>query len=156
MLTELCLIFEKAGIATWLFAAVGKFIEEDGIVVGMVARKISILSLQDCDTMNKIPNRFRPSSAMTTQRIMRERRRHGAVLGSYNWQSRAEWYPAGFQLNRKTIFRQFGRLHYLACHSPERVQRQWQKVYDNFHTKHFGTFKGSMRYLNQWSCHAWL
>ena len=39
MLTELCLIFEKAGIATWLFAAVGKFIEEDGIVVGMVARK---------------------------------------------------------------------------------------------------------------------
>jgi hypothetical protein len=106
--------------------------------------------------MNKIPNRFRPSSAMTTQRIMRERRRHGAVLGSYNWQSRAEWYPAGFQLNRKTIFRQFGRLHYLACHSPERVQRQWQKVYDNFHTKHFGTFKGSMRYLNQWSCHAWL
>jgi hypothetical protein len=87
---------------------------------------------------------------------MRERRRHGAVLGSYNWQSRAEWYPAGYGLNKRTIFRQFGRLHYLACHSPERVQRQWQKVYDNFHTKHFGTFKGSMRYLNQWSCHAWL
>ena len=106
--------------------------------------------------MNKIPNRFRPSSAMTTQSIMRERRRYGATLGNYNWQSRAEWYPAGFQLNRKTIFGQFGRLHYLACHSPERVQRQWQKTYDNFHTKHFGTFKGSMRYLNQWSCHAWL
>jgi hypothetical protein len=106
--------------------------------------------------MNKIPNRFRPSSAMTTQSIMRERRRYGATLGNYNWQSRAEWYPAGFQLNRKTIFGQFGRLHYLACHSPERVQRQWQKIYNNFHTKHFGTFKGSMRYLNQWSCHAWL
>jgi hypothetical protein len=106
--------------------------------------------------MNKIPNRFRPSSAMTTQRIMRDRRRHGAVLGSYNWQSRAEWYPAGYGLNKRTIFRQFGRLHYLACHSPTRVQQQWQKVYDNFHTKHFGTFKGSMRYLNQWSCHAWL
>ena len=106
--------------------------------------------------MNKIPNRFRPSSAMDTRSIMRERRRHGAVLGSYNWQSRAEWYPAGFQLNRKVMFRQFGNLHYLACHSPTRVQRQWQKVYDNYHTKHFGTFKGSVRYLNKWSCHAWL
>jgi hypothetical protein len=106
--------------------------------------------------MNKIPNRFRPSSAMDTRSIMRERRKYGALHGNYNWQSRIKWYPAGFKLNRKTIFRQFGNLHYLACHSPERVQRQWQKVYNNFHTKHFGTFKGSMRYLNQWSCHAWL
>ena len=106
--------------------------------------------------MNKIPNKFRPSSAMTTQSIMRERRRYGATLGNYNWQSRVEWYPVGYGLNKRTIARQFGRLHYLACHSPERVQRQWQKVYNNFHTKHFGTFKGSMRYLNTWSCHAWL
>jgi hypothetical protein len=106
--------------------------------------------------MNKIPNKFRPSSAMTTQSIMRERRRYGATLGNYNWQSRAEWYPVGYGLNKRTIARQFGRLHYLACHSPEPVQRQWQKVYNNFHKQHFGTFKGSMRYLNQWSCHAWL
>jgi hypothetical protein len=106
--------------------------------------------------MNKIPNRFRPSSSMNTRSIMRERRRHGAVLGSYNWQSRAEWYPAGYRLNRKVMFRQFGNLHYLACHSPEPVTRKWQKVYDNYYKKHFGTFKGSVRYLNKWSCHSWL
>jgi hypothetical protein len=75
---------------------------------------------------------------------------------NYNWQSRVEWYPAGFKLNRKNIFKQFGKLHYLACHSPVPIQKKWSKVYDNFHKRHFGTFKGSMRYLNQWSCHAWL
>ena len=105
--------------------------------------------------MNKIPNRFRPSSSMDTRTIMKMRRVYGRT-DNYNWRLRVEWYPAGFRLNRKVMFRQFGNLHYLACHSPERVQRQWQKVYNNFHTKHFGTFKGSMRYLNQWSCHAWL
>ena len=105
--------------------------------------------------MNKIPNRFRPSSAMSTKNVMRQRRKYGHT-DNYNWQSRVKWYPAGFQLNRKTIFGQFGRLHYLACHGPKSVQRQWQRAYNVFHTKHFGTFKGTMRYLNTWSCHAWL
>ena len=100
-------------------------------------------------------NKFRPSSGMDTRTIMKMRRVHGRT-DNYNWQSRVEWYPAGYGINKKTIFKQFGRLHYLARHSPERVQQQWQKVYNNFHTKHFGTFKGSVRYLNQWSCHAWL
>jgi hypothetical protein len=94
---------------------------------------------------------------MATKHIMRERRQHGAVLGSYNWQSRVEWYPVGYKLNKRTIARQFGRLHYLACHSPNAVQKKWQRIYDNFHTKHFGASWGaSMRYLNSWSCHAWL
>ena len=107
--------------------------------------------------MNSPPNKFRPSSSMNTKSIMRERRKHGACLGSYNWQSRVEWYPAGYKLNRKTIFKQFGKLHYLACHSPEPITKKWQKAYDNFHRKHFGTYKGaSMRYLNNWSCHNWL
>ena len=106
--------------------------------------------------MNKIPNKFRPSSSMTTKSIMRERRKHGALLGSYNWQSRVEWYPAGYKLNRKTIFNQFGKLHYLACHSPEPITKKWQKAYNNFHKKHFGSFKASVRYLNKWSCHNWL
>ena len=105
--------------------------------------------------MNKIPNRFRPSSAMDTRTIMKMRRVHGRT-DNYNWRIRVEWYPAGYRLNKKTIFKQFGRLHYLACHSPEPVARKWQKVYNNFHTKHFGTFKASMRYLNKWSCHSWL
>lgn len=94
---------------------------------------------------------------MTTKSIMRERRKYGACLGNYNWQSRVEWYPVGYKLNHKTIVKQFGKLHYLACHSPEKITKKWQKVYDNFHAKHFGSFKGaSMRYLNNYSCHSWL
>lgn len=100
-------------------------------------------------------NKFRPSSSMDTRSIMRERRKYGRT-DNYNWQSRVEWYPVGFKLNRKTIFRQFGRLHYLACHSPEPVQLRWLKAYNNFHNQHFGSRKASMRYLNTWSCHAWL
>ena len=107
--------------------------------------------------MKTIPNKFRPSSSMTTKTIMRERRRYGSTHGNYNWQSRVEWYPVGFKLNRKTIFKQFGKLHYLACHAPEPITKKWRNAYDNFHTKHFGSFKGvSMRYLNNWSCHNWL
>lgn len=101
-------------------------------------------------------NKFSPSSAMDTKSIMRERRKHGHT-DNYNWQSRVEWYPAGFKLNRKTIFKQFGKLHYLACHAPDKTTKKWEKAYNNFYKKHFGAFRGaSMRYLNTWSCHAWL
>jgi hypothetical protein len=106
--------------------------------------------------MKTIPNKFRPSSAMDTKSIMRERRKYGSNLGNYNWQSRVEWYPAGFKLNRKTIFKQFGKLHYLACHSPETITKKWQATYKTFYKKHFGSFKASVRYLNKWSCHNWL
>jgi hypothetical protein len=105
--------------------------------------------------MNKTPNRFRPSSSMSTRSIMLGRRKYGRT-DSYNWQSRVEWYPAGFKLNRKTIFKQFGNLHYLACHSPEPVAKKWQKAYNNYYKKHFGSFGASVRYLNKWSCHSWL
>jgi hypothetical protein len=100
-------------------------------------------------------NKFRPSSSMITKSIMRQRRKYG-FTDNYNWQSRVKWYPVGYKLNRRIISQQFGRLHYLAWHSPEPVQRQWQQTYNNFYKRHFGTFNGSMRYLNQWSCHAWL
>jgi len=106
--------------------------------------------------MRKLPNKFRPSSSMDTRSIMRERRKYGRT-DNYNWQSRVEWYPAGYKLNRKTIVKQFGKLHYLACHAPNKTTAKWQKAYNNFHTKHFGAFKcASMRYLNKWSCHSWL
>jgi hypothetical protein len=106
--------------------------------------------------MKTFPNKFRPSSAMDTKSIMRERRRHGSNLGNYNWQSRVEWYPAGYKLNKKTLGKQFSKLHYLACHSPEPITKKWQKAYNNFYKKHFGSFKTSVRYLNNWSCHNWL
>jgi hypothetical protein len=86
---------------------------------------------------------------------MRERRKHGHT-NNYNWQSRVKWHPVGYKLNKQTISRQFGQLHYLACHAPEPVQKKWKHAYDTFYARHFGSFNGSMRYLNDWSCHAWL
>jgi hypothetical protein len=106
--------------------------------------------------MNARFNKFRPSSAMTTKSVMRERRKYGSCLGNYNWQSRVEWYPAGYGFNKKIISRQFGKLHYLACHSPKPIAEKWQKAYNNFYKKHFGVYKASVRYLNKWSCHSWM
>ena len=102
----------------------------------------------------QLPNKFRPSSSMDTKSIMKMRRLYGRT-DNYNWQSRVEWFPAGYGFNKKVIARQFGRLHYLACHSPEPITKRWQKAYSNFYKKHFGV-TGSMRYLNTYSCHSWL
>ena len=103
-----------------------------------------------------IPDKFRPQS-IGRRYLFRQRLKGQKGQFMYNWQSRVEWYPIGHKLNRKNIFKQFGKLHYLACHSPIPIQKKWQKAYDNFHNKHFGTYKGaSMRYLNEWSCHNWL
>jgi hypothetical protein len=105
--------------------------------------------------MNTMPNKFRPSSSMDTKSIMKMRRLYGRT-DNYNWQSRVEWYPVRFKLNHKTIFKQFGKLHYLACHAPDRVTKRWQKAYNNFYKTHFGTMQGGVRYLNKYSCHSWL
>jgi hypothetical protein len=106
--------------------------------------------------MSHPPNKFRPSSSMDTKSVMKQRLKYGHS-DNYNWQSRVEWYPAGYKLNKKTIARQFRNLHYLACHAPERVTKRWQRAYNNFYRAHFGAHKGaSMRYLNTWSGHSWL
>lgn len=106
--------------------------------------------------MNSMPNKFRPSSSMDKKSVMKDRLKMGRT-DNYNWQSRIEWYPVGFKLNHKTIFKQMGKLHYLACHAPDATTKRWQKAYNNYYRKHFGAFKGaSVRYLNTWSCHSWL
>ena len=58
--------------------------------------------------MNTLPNKFRPSSSMDKKNIMKMRRIYGRT-DNYNWQSRIEWYPVGFKLNHKTIFKQMGK-----------------------------------------------
>lgn len=109
--------------------------------------------------MNNLPNKFRPQ-AKDKLSIIKHRRR--GMVETYNWQSRVEWFPAGYKLNKQTIARQFRRLHYLACHAPESITKQWKKAYINFYKQHFGVYykhngvQGSVRYLNKWSCHSWL
>lgn len=100
-------------------------------------------------------NKFRPQDIGKTY-IMKERLKCGRT-DNYNWQTRIEWFPVGYKLNKKTISKQFGKLHYLACHAPEPIQKRWSNAYKVFYKKHFGAVKGvSMRYLNKWSAHSWM
>jgi hypothetical protein len=74
-----------------------------------------------------------------------------------HWQTREKWYPAGWGFNNRVISNIHSRLHYLACHAPNPVNKQWTAAYKNFYKKHFGVHKGvSVRYLNKWSCHSWM
>lgn len=100
-------------------------------------------------------NKFRPQD-ISKRFIIKERLNTGRS-GSYNWQTRVKWYPAGWGFNKKIIGGQFSKLHYLALHAPKPIQIRWAKKYDNFVAKHFGSKgKTSVRYLNNWSCHSWL
>ena len=100
--------------------------------------------------------KFRPRE-VTSQYNVR-RRLKGYFDGTYNFEARVEWWPAGYKTNKMNIARQFKKLHYLACHSPKQVTKQWRVAYNNFQNKHFAN-KGkniSTRYLNKHTCHAWL
>ena len=100
-------------------------------------------------------NRFRPQD-LPRSFVMRQRLKYGRT-DNYTWQTRVEWFPVGYRINRKTISRQFGKLHYLACHAPGPVQQRWDKAYKLFYRRHFGADRGaSIRYLNTWSAHSWL
>jgi hypothetical protein len=100
-------------------------------------------------------NKFRPQS-ISKSYIIKQRLRIGRV-GNYNLQTRIDWYPAGWDKRRQQFARRFARLHYLACHAPRPIQKQWQAAYRMFMNKHFGNAgNASVRYLNTWSCHSWL
>ena len=103
----------------------------------------------------KITQKFRPGSDMTRYRL--KERLKGVKTHSLNWHGRVDWYPAAFKPNHKVIFKQFSKLHYLACHSPVTVSKKWHSVYNRYTITHFGdTRRASCRYLNKWSCHSWL
>ena len=100
-------------------------------------------------------NKFRPQD-ISTRYVMKQRRVTGQAE-NYNWQTRIKWYPAGWKVNQISIGRRFGHLHYLACHSPAPIQKKWRAAYRLFCRQHLADGGGaSMRYLNTWTCHAWL
>jgi hypothetical protein len=102
-----------------------------------------------------LPNKFRPQDLSKTF-VMKQRLKHGRS-DSYSWQTRIEWFPVGYKLNKKTIAKQFGKLHYLACHAPKPVALKWKAAYNLFEKKHLADGgKASMRFLNNWTAHSWL
>jgi hypothetical protein len=100
-------------------------------------------------------NKFRPQD-IGTRLVTKSRRIHGR-LENYNWQTRIKWHPAGWKINQISIGRRFSYLHYLACHAPAPIRKKWRSAYNNFYNRHFaGKGNASIRYLNTWTCHAWL
>ena len=99
-------------------------------------------------------NKFRPQNIPKSY-IFKQRLAFGKS-DNYNWQSRTKWYPAGWKFNQRVIGDQFRRLHYLACHAPEPIQKKHKQAYRNFYKKHFGSDKISVRYANKYTCHSWL
>ncbi len=100
-------------------------------------------------------NKFRPQDT-SKRSIIKQRLKYGRT-DNYNWQTRVKWYPAGWGFNKRVIGNQHSRLHYLACHAPEPIRKQWRTTYKAFMDKHFGDAgRASVRYLNKWSCHNWM
>lgn len=100
-------------------------------------------------------NKFRPQN-LPKSHVMKQRLMQGRV-DNINWQTRIKWYPAGWGFNKKVIGNIHSRMHYLACHAPNPIQKFWCTRYKTFMNRHFGNSRlASIRYLNQWSCHAWL
>lgn len=68
-----------------------------------------------------------------------------------------DWWPARWTQHQRGISRRFSRLNYLAHHAPKPVQARWRQACDEFERKHFASGgRASTRYLNTYTCHAWM
>jgi hypothetical protein len=102
-------------------------------------------------------NKFRPQEINRVHIIRLRLKGYGNEWINYNWQTRVQWFPVGYELNKRTIARQFSRLHYLACHAPDPVTKKWKSVYNQFMRKHCAAGgKHSMRFANTHTAHSWL
>jgi len=97
--------------------------------------------------------RFRPQELSKRFRI--RERLYSMPEMNYNWQTRTDWFPAGYTSNMKCLSKQFSRIHHFACHAPGPVQQHWKRANQLFMKQHFTTH-ASMRYANKYSCDAWL
>jgi len=104
--------------------------------------------------MNKM---FRPQEKSTRATMRLRRMGYGNEWINYNFVNRAKWFISGWGINKRTIGSMHSRMHHLACHAPEPIQKQWRTKYAVFMKNHFGdNGRASMRYLNKYSCHSWM
>jgi hypothetical protein len=59
---------------------------------------------------------------------MQERRLGGKKI-NYNFVSRVKWKSFDWNINQIFLVNTHSRLHYLACHSPTKIQQRYKKVY---------------------------
>lgn len=101
--------------------------------------------------------KFRPQELPKRLIIKTRLNGYDSTVINYNFQQRRRRFPVDYRLNEKTLSKIFSRLHYLACHSPKKVAKQYTKAYNNFGNKYFARRgNASTRYLNTWTAHSWL
>ena len=89
--------------------------------------------------------------------LLRERRNRSPWSYGINFQRRSSYQPVVWSNHKIQFARRFHRLHYLACHSPESIQKKYKYVYKNFMNRHFADKgKASIRFINSHTCHKWM
>jgi hypothetical protein len=61
----------------------------------------------------------------------------------------------GATINKLTLIKLFGRLHYLACHAPKAIQNKWTSTYNKFRLKHL-PYKTYPRWCNEYTPQEWI
>lgn len=74
---------------------------------------------------------------------------------NYNFKARVD-LPLDL-FNQRVIGRMFGRLHRLACHSPDPVAKKWRSAYNQFMDRYFANRgEHSVNFANTRTCHRFL
>jgi hypothetical protein len=79
----------------------------------------------------------------------------------------AEWYLPyrtrskkarfeGYAVNRNTLIDIFSNLHHYASHAPKAVAKRWRAAEYRFVCRHMGARRGTARFLNEYTAHAWM
>ena len=58
--------------------------------------------------------------------------------------------------NRRHLIRTWQNLHHYSSHSPIPVEKKWRAANARFDRQHFGSHRGTCRFLNTYTLHAWM
>jgi hypothetical protein len=96
--------------------------------------------------MKKVTTKFRPTNYPAKSHL---RDRRLGLDRQYRW-GRPRKAVRHAPLNKLVLRRIFFRLHYFACHAPDKAGRQYEQAYMNFQKVHIGFGKQSVNYSNTW------
>ncbi len=69
---------------------------------------------------------------------------------------RIDKYYASLPLNKRTLGKIFGQLHYLSSHAPKQKQKQWKRATDRFIAHHMPVDRCGARWHNKYTAGGWL
>lgn len=58
--------------------------------------------------------------------------------------------------NRRHLIQTWQNLHHYSCHSPIPVEKKWRAANARFNRQHFGSHRGTCRFLNTYTLNAWM